>query len=204
MSINPSPGKIHGHSKVSKLQTRKRTAELQGDRGNLGHTRGIMDLGTAEKLIHKQNERSLEIDGHSFIPPVNVHRLQRTGEVSASTWRECPWCKSDPDRDAKLGTPPCSPPWLRFGRQTESSSISPRCGPLLRQEWVEKQGEEEEEEVRELAMTPSRQGWWSWNENTSVGQEQSEKRETEGGKRKMERQKSSPTLLHSSLAGSGW
>lgn len=79
--------------------------------------------------------------------------------------------------------------------RVRNGSISPRCGPLLRLERVEKRSKAEGEGI--LAMTPSRQGWWSWNENTTVGQEW--KTADERGK---ERRRRSPTLLHSSLATS--
>lgn len=154
-----------------------RNCKLESGLENLGHRKGDMDIMDQPKnQRHQLEERSPEIDRHSLIRPVNMH-LVRGKCLLGSTLGECPRIRRDPG--FKMRSPLLS--GHTFCRQTWSSPISPRCGLLLRQAWVEKQGEEGEVEEGKRrrgrgAMTPSRQSWWSWNENISVGQKRSEKK----------------------------
>lgn len=194
--IIPSSPKIHGHRHVSKLQTRKWTGEFRTQE------RGIMDIMDQPKnQRHQLEQRSPEIDRHSLIHPVSMH-LVRGKCLLGSTLRECARIRQDPG--CKMRSPLLS--GHTFCRQTWSSPISPRCGLLLRQAWVEKQGEEEVEEEKRRGggddpqQTELMELEW---EHKCWPKVQWKKGKREGRKgSQMKAHECSPTLLHSSSAES--
>lgn len=126
--INPSPRVIHDRwSTTTNQEKDRRAAARPGEFRAQG--RGTVDMGTAEKA-DTQAEREVTRNRQANIRRSCEQELATRKCLAASTQGECPRCRRTEMQ--KLGTPFAL--WLRFCRQTERGSISPRCGPLLRQE----------------------------------------------------------------------
>lgn len=150
---------IHGHNNVAKLQTRKKAVKLQGGRGEGGESRAqgwSHGYGNGrKKSTHRLKERPPEIEEHSFIPPVNRHRLR--GE---SVWLH-PRGMSPKRARPRSGCSIWDPPLADRPRATQSlpdvvhywDENELRNRVRRRRRW-----RREVKGGRELAMTPSRQG----------------------------------------------
>lgn len=171
---------IHSHCKGSKIQTRKRSVELQGGQREFRAQGGIIDMGTAKKA-DTQAEREVTRNRRAPLhPPLRTRVVAYRGNKSALDVTQHVTEKSPGPRSRMQKIRSLYSLSVLSADKAKNGSISPRCGPLLRQVWVEKQTEEEEEEKEKW-------GNWRWPPADRVdeagmrrlSQEQNEKREEE-------------------------